>query len=39
VLSATAIEGLPEIRPGDDLAEIFTTALRDHPRSPIRTSS
>jgi coenzyme F420-0:L-glutamate ligase / coenzyme F420-1:gamma-L-glutamate ligase len=30
VLSATAIEGLPEIRPGDDLAEIIATALRDH---------
>jgi coenzyme F420-0:L-glutamate ligase / coenzyme F420-1:gamma-L-glutamate ligase len=30
VLSATAIEGLPEIRPGDDLAEIVATVLRDH---------
>jgi len=27
VLSATAVEGLPEIRPGDDLAEIIATAL------------
>jgi coenzyme F420-0:L-glutamate ligase/coenzyme F420-1:gamma-L-glutamate ligase len=28
VLSATAIEGLPEIRPGDDLAEIIAAALQ-----------
>lgn len=27
MLSATAIEGLPEIRPGDDLAEIIASAL------------
>lgn len=29
MLSATAVEGLPEIRPGDDLAEIIATAITD----------
>jgi len=30
VLSATPVEGLPEIRPGDDLAEIIAAAVKDH---------
>jgi coenzyme F420-0:L-glutamate ligase/coenzyme F420-1:gamma-L-glutamate ligase len=28
VITATALEGLPEIRPGDDLADIIATALQ-----------
>lgn len=31
MLSATAVEGLPEIRPGDNLAEIIATALQAPP--------
>jgi coenzyme F420-0:L-glutamate ligase/coenzyme F420-1:gamma-L-glutamate ligase len=30
VLTATALEGLPEVRPGDDLARLIAGALRDH---------
>jgi coenzyme F420-0:L-glutamate ligase/coenzyme F420-1:gamma-L-glutamate ligase len=30
VITATALEGLPEIRPGDDLAGIIATALQEH---------
>ena len=29
MLTATALEGLPEVRPGDDLAELITASLRD----------
>jgi coenzyme F420-0:L-glutamate ligase/coenzyme F420-1:gamma-L-glutamate ligase len=30
VITATALEGLPEIRPGDDLAALIATALAQH---------
>jgi coenzyme F420-0:L-glutamate ligase / coenzyme F420-1:gamma-L-glutamate ligase len=30
MLTATAIEGLPEVRPGDDLAELIARALTNH---------
>jgi coenzyme F420-0:L-glutamate ligase/coenzyme F420-1:gamma-L-glutamate ligase len=33
VLTATALEGLPEVRPGDDLAELITRALP--PGTPV----
>jgi coenzyme F420-0:L-glutamate ligase/coenzyme F420-1:gamma-L-glutamate ligase len=29
VITATALEGLPEVRPGDDLAQLIVTALPD----------
>ncbi len=33
MLTATALEGLPEVRPGDDLAELIVAALPDPLRS------
>jgi coenzyme F420-0:L-glutamate ligase/coenzyme F420-1:gamma-L-glutamate ligase len=30
VITATALEGLPEVRPGDDLARLIAGARRDH---------
>ena len=33
MVTATAVTGLPEIRPGDDLAQIIATALRDSQQS------
>ncbi len=38
MLSARAVEGLPEIRPGDDLGELIVSALRSQPEaSPLTT--
>jgi coenzyme F420-0:L-glutamate ligase/coenzyme F420-1:gamma-L-glutamate ligase len=31
VITATALEGLPEVRPGDNLAKLIAGALKDHP--------
>jgi coenzyme F420-0:L-glutamate ligase/coenzyme F420-1:gamma-L-glutamate ligase len=31
VISATALKGLPEVRPGDDLAKLLAGALEQHP--------
>jgi coenzyme F420-0:L-glutamate ligase/coenzyme F420-1:gamma-L-glutamate ligase len=31
VITATALAGLPEVRPGDDLAGLIAAALKEHP--------
>jgi coenzyme F420-0:L-glutamate ligase / coenzyme F420-1:gamma-L-glutamate ligase len=40
VLSARAVEGLPEIAPGDDLGELIVSALRSQPdAAPLTTGN
>jgi coenzyme F420-0:L-glutamate ligase/coenzyme F420-1:gamma-L-glutamate ligase len=38
VLSVTALRGIPEIEPGDDLAEVIAAALSDQVDPPLRSS-